>query len=289
MRTYLLSNEQKTVVVEIETDAITNLQSNSTIHDINVIKGDLDIFVSSGFYVKIPDVITEAELVVLAAAMNLNLSVINPETGVETSIATADNSFAFTTTTIDAGVQDAVYTPFTVETEYGEGVVTFAATTLPTGLVMSELGVITGTPTADGSFTTTVTATDALGQVISDDFTFVIGDEYTADISLALTTPAPDENNTITVGDAVYTGDVSVENTTASVVVTGTKTAGQTVTLGGTDSAKVTATGTATAPIYTIDTDLIKTTGGTYEFTMTVSETSKTDQVYTVSVIVAAA
>lgn len=52
MRTYLLSNGQKTVVAEIETDSITNLQENSTIHDINIIRGDVDAFIAAGFSIK---------------------------------------------------------------------------------------------------------------------------------------------------------------------------------------------------------------------------------------------
>lgn len=108
-------------------------------------------------------------------------------------------------------------------------------------------------------------------------------------IAAALTTPTPDANNTITVvqTSGARTIAIAAAKTTASVVITGTKTALQTVTIGGTDKAKVTATGTATAPIYTIDTSAIKTTGGTYTFTLSVAQKDKLTLVYTVTVVVA--
>lgn len=110
-------------------------------------------------------------------------------------------------------------------------------------------------------------------------------------IAAALTTPTPDADNTITVVQTAGARTIAIaaENTTASVVITGTKTALQTVTIGGTDAAKVTATGTSTAPIYTVDTDLIKTTGGTYTFTLSVAQKNKLTLVYTVTVVIAGA
>lgn len=49
MRTYLFTTKQNTVVVEVETDAISNTQDNSTIHDVNVLKGDFSQLQSNGF------------------------------------------------------------------------------------------------------------------------------------------------------------------------------------------------------------------------------------------------
>jgi len=105
-------------------------------------------------------------------------------------------------------------------------------------------------------------------------------------VSLALTTPSPDATNTIDVGGATKTGNVSVDTATASVVITGVKTSAQTVVIGGADLSDVTASGTATAPIYTIDTSSI-TGGGFKVFTLTVSEALNLDIVYAITVIVA--
>jgi len=104
---------------------------------------------------------------------------------------------------------------------------------------------------------------------------------------LALTTPAPDANDTIAVGGATMTGNVNVVNTTASVVITGTKLASQSVVVGGAASGNVVVTGTATAPIYTVDTSSVAATGGSEVFTLTVSEAGKSNIVYTVTVVVA--
>lgn len=123
MRTYLLSNGQKTVVAEIETDAIINLQETSTIHDINIIRGDIDAFNSAGFSLKIPDVVTVEQVKAMCIEMNLTVSVINPETGVETSLDIAD-AFAFTNT-LDDGTKDAAYSD-TLTTEHGSGVIEFS-------------------------------------------------------------------------------------------------------------------------------------------------------------------
>lgn len=123
MRTYLLSNKQKTLVVEIETDAITNLQNTQTIHDINVIRGSMDEFTSLGFFLKVPDVVTGVQLTAITNAMNLDISVINPDNGVVTSLNTAD-TFAFTNT-LDDGVKDAAYSD-TLTTEHGLGAILFS-------------------------------------------------------------------------------------------------------------------------------------------------------------------
>lgn len=110
----------------------------------------------------------------------------------------------------------------------------------------------------------------------------------TADVTLALTTPAAGSGNAITGGGATKTVEVDVVNTTASVVITGTKTTKQTVVVGGTNASVVTAGGTAAAPTYTVNTDDIKTAGGSKTFTLTVKETGKADIIYTVTVEVAA-
>jgi serine protease len=51
---------------------------------------------------------------------------------------------------------------------------TYAATLLPNGLSISSGGAITGTPTAIGMFTVTVTATDSAGATGSTVFTWTV-------------------------------------------------------------------------------------------------------------------
>ncbi|MEN6348832.1 MAG: cadherin-like beta sandwich domain-containing protein [Syntrophomonas sp.] len=110
----------------------------------------------------------------------------------------------------------------------------------------------------------------------------------TADVVFALTTPAAGDGNSISGGGATRTVVVSVVNNTSPVVITGTKTAAQTVTIGGTDAALVAAGGTDTAPTYEVNTDIIKAAGGGKTFSLTISESGKTNIVYTVTVNVQA-
>jgi hypothetical protein len=110
--------------------------------------------------------------------------------------------------------------------------------------------------------------------------------------ALVLTTPADnDTTNNITLGGsgAARTATVSAVTATDSVVLTGTKTLAQNITIGGAGEALVSVADDDTVtPIFTIDTDAIKTTGGAVIFTITLSETGLADVVYTVTVTVAA-
>lgn len=136
----------------------------------------------------------------------------------------------------------------------------------------------------------------------------------TKNVTFALTTPAPDANNTIVVVQTAGAKHVEVDvaNGTTSVVITATKLAGQTVTVsaapgeteGGArdDSRNIEITGTLTNPIYTVNTvtngqqeildpDItgadVSETGGNKTVTFTVSEEGKTDIVYEVNIQVA--
>src|SRR5437762_2709803 len=64
----------------------------------------------------------------------------------------------------------------TVTATGGTGAKTFAVTagSTPTGLTLSTSGVLSGTPTAAGSFTFTVTATDTVGGSASQTYTVTI-------------------------------------------------------------------------------------------------------------------
>ena len=65
----------------------------------------------------------------------------------------------------------------TIEAIGGTGPLTFSTTasSLPPGLVLSSTGVLSGIPTASGSYTFTVTVTDALGNSVSMTYTFNVG------------------------------------------------------------------------------------------------------------------
>lgn len=134
----------------------------------------------------------------------------------------------------------------------------------------------------------------------------------TADVSFVLTSPAEDgdvNHITITGINPDKYVNVDVENGSTSVVITATKTAGQTITLTGMgdplprdDSYNVTVTGTATNPIYTVNTvtngqqetldpdvtgDDVHSSGGNKTFLLTVSEDAKSSIAYTINVQVA--
>lgn len=78
-------------------------------------------------------------------------------------------------TTLPAGTEDEAYAQVLSATG-GVGPYTFtkSAGDLPTGLTLSEVGVLSGTPSAAGSFTFTVTATDYNGATGTREYTVVI-------------------------------------------------------------------------------------------------------------------
>jgi hypothetical protein len=108
----------------------------------------------------------------------------------------------------------------------------------------------------------------------------------TADLTFALTTPSPSGTNIISTNQATSpkTVSINVANNTSSVIITATKLAGQNVALSGTNSTDVTAAGTTTAPTYTVNTSSVATNGGSKVFTLTVSESNKTNIIYNVTV-----
>jgi outer membrane autotransporter protein len=83
--------------------------------------------------------------------------------------------------TLPTGLQDQVYAAQTIAASGGTAAYSYSITTgaLPAGLGFSGAGVITGTPTASGTFTFTVTAIDANGYTGSQ--------EYTIDVTAAPT------------------------------------------------------------------------------------------------------
>lgn len=138
-----------------------------------------------------------------------------------------------------------------------------------------------------GSKNFTLTVNETGKQSIVYTITVTIAPAVTNYMTLALTSPVAGADNTINVGDTVMTGTVNVSAGTSSVILTGGKSASQTVSIGGINASSVTAGGTDTIPVYTIDTADIST-GGNKSFTLTVQETGKTNLVYSITLTVAA-
>lgn len=142
-----------------------------------------------------------------------------------------------------------------------------------------------------GSLNFTLTVSETGYQPVTYNVTVTIAapPPDTADVTFTLTTPSSGGSNTLSGGGSNKTVTVSVENTTSSVVITATKTSEQSVAVGGTNEADVTPGGTDTNPTYTVDTTDIATTGGSSDFTLTVSQPGFTSIVYTVTITVAGA
>ncbi len=80
-----------------------------------------------------------------------------------------------TTTSLPASTLAALYSA-TVQAKGGTGAITFAITagSLPPGMKLSSTGVITGVSRGVGSFTVTITATDAIGDTVSQKYTLTL-------------------------------------------------------------------------------------------------------------------
>jgi methionine-rich copper-binding protein CopC len=198
----------------------------------------------------------------LPAGMSFNAS------GVLSGTPTATGTFTFTVTATDAdGCTGTVtvtlsvscpaitvapsslgpanvgvaYTPVTFTATGSPAAVTFALTsgTLPTGMSLTSGGLLSGTPTAAGTYTFTVTATDANG--CSGSVT----------VTLSVTCPAitvsPGTLTNATAGAAYAPVTFTASGAPTAVtfaVTSGTLPAGMTLTSGGLLSGTPTATGT---------------------------------------------
>ncbi|MGI8689019.1 MAG: putative Ig domain-containing protein, partial [Thermomicrobiales bacterium] len=109
--------------------------------------------------------------------------------------------------TLPGGVRSVAYPATTLAAAGGTAPYTFTVTTgmLPTGLMLSPSGLLSGTPTAGGTFTFTVTATDANGFTGMQQYTITVSTTAPPTLkSIALTgpggTPPP---TTLKVGQSV--------------------------------------------------------------------------------------
>ena len=158
----------------------------------------------------------------------------------------------------------------TISASGGTGSLTISKTagTLPTGLNLSGAGVLSGTPTATGSFTFTVTATDSVGATGSKSFTVVINP------AVAITTASLAN---WTVNQPGYSQTVSASGGTGTVTFTktaGTLPTGLNLSGAGVLSGTPTATGSFTFTVTA--TDSVGATGSTSSFTVTISSVSTT-------------
>jgi hypothetical protein len=78
------------------------------------------------------------------------------------------------------------YTSVTATATGGTPGYTWSATNLPTGLSMSTAGVISGTPTATGTKSVTVTVTDSLGRTTNRSYNVTINPALVIDLTLSM-------------------------------------------------------------------------------------------------------
>jgi hypothetical protein len=94
--------------------------------------------------------------------------------GSQTYTVTINSAVAITTATLPYAVLGAGYNQ-TIGATGGTGSLTFSSTgTLPPGLIVSSAGILSGIPTTGGSYTFTITATDAVSASASQSFTIII-------------------------------------------------------------------------------------------------------------------
>ncbi|MBW4497184.1 MAG: VCBS repeat-containing protein, partial [Oscillatoria princeps RMCB-10] len=125
------------------------------------------------------------------------------------TVAGANNAPAVTSPIADQGslAQD---TPFTLDvsasfSDADGQTLSYSATGLPNGLTIDPAtGIISGSPTAGGTFTATVTADDGNGGTVTDDFVLTVAGAPDAPV---VTTAIADQNNLTE--DTPFTLDVS--------------------------------------------------------------------------------
>ena len=176
---------------------------------------------------------------------------------------TVQPALSITTTTLSGGVVGSAYSQ-TLQSSRGVAPIAWNVSVgvLPPGLTLSSSGVISGTPTAQGSQTFTVTATDALGATATRPLTLQITTLAITTITLPQGTLGSAYVQTLqsSGGAAPITWNVSVGTLppgltlNSSGVISGTPTAqgSQTFTVTATDALGATATRPLTLQITTL-------------------------------------
>ena len=163
----------------------------------------------------------------------------------QTFTVTVNQAPAITSSQPPATLVNGVYNFSYTTTGFPAPTFSVTAGALPTGLSLSTAGVISGTPTAAGTFTGTVTASNGIGAAATQDFsitvnqapaftngpppgTGVFGTVYTSFAYTATGTPAPTftvTSGALPTGLSLSTGGVITGTPTAAGTFTGTVTA----------------------------------------------------------------
>lgn len=122
-----------------------------------------------------------------AGAATFAVRVRNAEGGETTANASISVQaiFAISTSSLPNGTGGATYGPVQLSATGATGTVTWTATGLPAGLSLSETGALSGVPTASGTFTAAVMATDKAGTAQAVEKTR----SYTLDIAFGRLAP----------------------------------------------------------------------------------------------------
>jgi putative Ig domain-containing protein len=95
-----------------------------------------------------------------SVVVNVKDSSSTPLTGTKTFPLTIAGSVTITTSSLPAGTQGVAYPSTTLQAQGGQTPYIWSATGLPTGLSLSQAGVLSGTPTVSGPFSVVVTVKD---------------------------------------------------------------------------------------------------------------------------------
>lgn len=158
-------------------------------------------------------------------------------------------SLAFYTTTLPNGVTQSLYAlPIVARNGFPPFTYTLTSGTVPAGLSLSSIGILSGTPTTAGTSNFTVTATDALGRSVSQALTLAITTPPTLTLS-----PASLSGGT---RGSPYTATLGTTGGTAPYTYTlssGTLPSGVTLSSGGVLSGTPTAVGATSCVIRSTD------------------------------------
>ena len=128
-----------------------------------------------------------------------------PQTSSQTINVNVYNPVSITPLTPPVGITNAAYTSTQFAATGGSGAYTWTATGLPTGLTLSGSGLLTGTPTVSGTFSSVnITATDATASTAK-----------TSVFSISVYTPL------VITTSSLHAGDVSSTYTAVTLAATG--------------------------------------------------------------------
>ena len=156
--------------------------------------------------------------------------------------ASSVQAITITPSSLPGGTLGVGYGPVVLTAAGGASPYTFAAAGLPQGLTLSSSGVLSGTPTASGSFIFSIVVTDSLSVSGTQSFSLTIGGGAIALLQQTITfTPIPDHVET----DAPFTISATASSglPVSFAVVSGRATvSGNTVTLTGLGPVTILAT-----------------------------------------------